>query len=207
MDQSRRRASFGISGTSAVAELQALSEMCFRFGMAGLALDICGPAAWIQPLQVAWTQWEPSLEVIPWRVSVSPDTSLTMPDAPLFAARPRCRDGVCTLTSAGFRGKVNAADGIAQLHAHPDATPADVGYFVRVALALQAFARGGMLFHAAGVLHREQGYAFFGLSGSGKTTAAQFSTPDPVLNDDLLLLWPAASWLADRRHAVWETPW
>ena len=63
------------------------------------------------------------------------------------------------------------------------------------------------------MLHREQGYAFFGLSGSGKTTAARYSAPDPVLNDDLLLLWPMADgWqivatpFGKRRGDVQSTP-
>jgi hypothetical protein len=67
-----------------------------------------------------------------------------------------------------------------------------VSYFVRVACALQAFTRGGLLFHAAGIVHKDLGYGMFGLSGSGKTTAAKLSAPDPILNDDLVLLWPDA---------------
>ena len=98
---------------------------------------------------------------------------------------------MCALASPGFDGEVSAAPGAAHLRAHPEAEPADIGYFLRVALVVQAFARGGMLFHTAGIVHGGQGYAFFGVSGSGKTTAAHFSAPDAVLNDDLVLLWPA----------------
>lgn len=163
--------------------------------MAGVSLDIDGPATWIQPLHDAWLQWTPFSDAVPWRVSIVADATQDAPAAPLFDVLPRCHAGICALTAAGFRGNVNAADGTACLVAHPRATPADVGYFVRIAAAVQAFTRGGLLFHAAGVLHRGQGYAFFGLSGSGKTTAAQFSAPDPVLNDDLLLVWPGtAGW-------------
>ena len=152
-----------------------------------------GPAAWIAPLRAAWAVWQPAPESIPWDVRLTADASLPEPQGPLFEAIPHSQDGVCTLVASGFEGKVSAASGTALLRAHPQASPGDLGYFLRVVLAIQAFARGGMLFHTAGIVHREQGYAFFGVSGSGKTTAAHFSTPDPVLNDDLVLLWPAAT--------------
>ena len=48
-----------------------------------------------------------------------------------------------------------------------------IDYFVRAALALLAFEAGGLLFHAAGLARRGNGYAFFGYSGSGKTTVAR----------------------------------
>ena len=67
-----------------------------------------------------------------------------------------------------------------------------IDYFVRAALALLAFEAGGLLFHAAGLVRRQQGYAFFGYSGSGKTTVARVSTGVSVLNDDLVVLWPEA---------------
>ena len=64
-------------------------------------------------------------------------------------------------------------------------------YFVRTALALLAFEAGGLLFHAAGLADHDRGYAFFGHSGSGKTTVARLSSAHArVLNDDLVVLWP-----------------
>lgn len=169
-----------------------MSAASFRFGIAGVALDIEGVEAWLDPLQAAWSEWQPDDAVAAWPVVVAANADLDPPHAPLFEVLPRCLQGHCTLASGSFRGDVDAHQRTARLEVHPLVTPADVGYFLRVALAVQAFIRGGVLFHAAGVLHREKGYAFFGLSGSGKTTAARFSTPDPVLNDDLLLLWPEA---------------
>ncbi len=69
-------------------------------------------------------------------------------------------------------------------------------YFVRTALALLAFEAGGLLFHAAGLVRRGDGYAFFGHSGSGKTTVARVSADAVVLNDDLVVLLPQADrWL------------
>jgi len=167
----------------------------FDFGIAGTALRARGPEPWIAPLQTAWATWQPAPETTAWDVQFTADARLSLPQGPLFEALPRPRGGVCTLAAPGFEGEVSAAVGAAHLRAHPEATPGDVGYFLRVALAMQAFARGGMLFHTAGIVHRGQGYALFGVSGSGKTTAAHLSAPDPVLNDDLVLLWPApAGW-------------
>jgi hypothetical protein len=68
-------------------------------------------------------------------------------------------------------------------------------YFVRTALALLAFEAGGLLFHAAGLAYHDRGYAFFGYSGSGKTTVARLSPHARLLNDDLVVLLPqAAGW-------------
>jgi len=161
------------------------------FGIAGVALQVTGPDSWLAPLRCAWAPWLLRETVDAWPVDLIPNPALAPPDAPLFESVPRCRDGLCTLVGAGFQGRVDAGQARARLQAHPRAAPADAGYFLRVVAAVQAFARGGMLFHAAGVVHQARGYAFFGLSGSGKTTVARFSAPAPVLNDDLLLVWPA----------------
>ena len=164
----------------------------FDLGIAGTALRACGPEVWLAPLRNAWASWQPVPETMPWNVQLTADAGLPAPQAPLFEALPRAQGGVCSLAAPGFAGEVSAATGVAHLRAHPEAEPADIGYFLRVALAVQAFARGGMLFHTAAIVHRGQGYALFGVSGSGKTTAAHFSAPDAVLNDDLVLLWPSA---------------
>ena len=172
------------------------AAVTFTLGVAATALRVCGPAAWLSPLRDAWATWLPSPECVPWDVRLTADANLATPQGPLFDAVPRSRGGVCTLAAPGFHGDVSAATGAAHLRAHPQAGPADIGYFLRVVLAVQAFARGGMLFHTAGIVHGGQGYALFGVSGSGKTTAAHFSAPDAVLNDDLVLLWPLADgWL------------
>jgi len=62
---------------------------------------------------------------------------------------------------------------------------------------LLAFEAGGALFHAAAILHSGRAYAYFGHSGSGKSTVARLSAPDVVLNDDLVLLMPGeGAWQA-----------
>lgn len=168
------------------------SDHCLRLGIAGTALEVRGPEAWLDPLQRAWARWRPQSTIPAWPVEIVADETRALPDAPLFEIMPRCLGGECELVGNGFLGQINAAQEHATLHAHSQATPADVGYFLRVVLAVQAFTRGGLLFHAAGIVHRGRGYALFGVSGSGKTTAARLSAPDVVLNDDLLLLWPKA---------------
>jgi len=46
----------------------------------------------------------------------------------------------------------------------------------------------GFLLHAAGVKRGQDGYVFFGKSGSGKTTVAKLSTDYTILSDDLLAI-------------------
>ncbi len=172
-----------------------------RLVIAGTALEVTGPEVWLAALRRAWAPWAGNVGLPPWPVSVAADETLAEPEAPLFGAMPRSHSGICTLESPGFVGRIDAGAGQAHLRAHPQATSADVGYFLRVALAIQAFARDGILFHAAGVVYQDRGYALFGRSGSGKTTAARLSTPHPVLNDDLVLLWPEMG-----RWRIYATP-
>ncbi len=172
-----------------------------RLGIAGAALEAHGPAPWLDPLRRAWSKWQSHPTIPAWPVEIVADEALDLPQTPLFEVLPRCRGGECELSGPGFLGQISAAQTRATLRAHPQATPADIGYFLRVVLAVQSFTRGGLLFHAAGIVHRHRGYALFGVSGSGKTTAARLSAPDAVLNDDLLLLWPDGE-----RWQIWATP-
>ncbi len=74
----------------------------------------------------------------------------------------------------------------------------EMEYWLRVAYAILAFRAGGLLFHAAGVVHHERAFLFCGRSGSGKTTVARLSPNDIVLNDDLVVLMPDenSGWIA-----------
>ena len=97
-----------------------------------------------------------------------------------------------------FKGVIDLDRGHAWLKFASQHLVEEAEYFIRVVCALLAFERGGMLFHAAGVQRDGKGYAFFGLSGSGKTTVARNSPTGSVLNDDLLLLQPqAVGWRMD----------
>ncbi len=170
------------------------------FGIADLAFRLEGPENWLSALEKAWSTWQPNSAPQPWNLTIK-TSDLAVPLAPLFEAKLKCQSGVCHLEAPGYKVCIDAKSKCGEMLAHPEAKPADVGYFLRVAFAMHAFTQGAMLFHAACVVHHDKGYLLFGLSGSGKTTAARLSAPDPVLNDDLLLLWPSAEgWL------VYSTP-
>jgi hypothetical protein len=171
-----------------------MAQVDWTFAVGGLSLSLAGPAAWMEPFTHAWASWKgkPS----EWTVRLEQDEMLPAPRGPFFGARPRFVDGRCLLKAPGFAGEITPEDKIAHLRAHPGAEPGDLAYFVRTAFALQAFDTGAILFHAAGVVHRGKTYAFFGHSGSGKTTASRLSRGKPVLSDDLVLLRQA--------EPVWE---
>jgi hypothetical protein len=176
-----------------------MAEVDWTFGVAGLAIRLTGPAAWVAPFARAWIQWEDGSPG--WRVDFVEDEALPEPEGPFFGARPRFADGRCLLEAPGFLGEIAPEDGTARLRAHPAAEPGDLAYFVRTVFALQAFDADALLFHAAGIVHRGAAYALFGRSGSGKTTASRLSSEKPVLSDDLVLLQRTESgWEA------WATP-
>ncbi|MBN1920474.1 MAG: hypothetical protein JW892_04470 [Anaerolineae bacterium] len=156
----------------------------------GIALNLQGPEHWLAPLNTAWAEWQSSIAGL--QVQLLPDATLPAPGGAYFEARPRFVEGVCYLEIAGFAGKIAPKDGIATLRAHPAATGGDLVYFIRTAFALAAFEQGALLVHGAGIVHHEEAFILYGLSGSGKSTAAALSTGKPVLNDDLLLVRPAA---------------
>ncbi len=176
-----------------------MTEFNWTFAVGGLSLSLAGPAAWVEPFARAWASWAD--ESLGWVVRLVQDETLPAPQKPFFGARPRFVDGRCLLEVPGFAGEIAPEDETARLRAHPAAEPGDLAYFVRTAFALQAFDADTLLFHAAGVVHRDAAYALFGHSGSGKTTASRLSSGKPVLSDDLVLLRPSVSgW------EVWATP-
>jgi len=111
-------------------------------------------------------------------------------------------EGLAHFDAPGYEGMIDDKSGRGWLMLSSARPVNDVDYFMRVASALLAFRFGGLLFHAAGIVRGGRGYAFFGYSGSGKTTVARLSSdavvpnavvPNAVvLNDDLLLLMPSS---------------
>ena len=101
--------------------------------------------------------------------------------------------GVLRFTAAHYSGLIDLTAQQAHLNFTAPHAFEPIDYFVRTALALLAFEAGGLLFHAAGLARRGHGYAFFGYSGSGKTTVARVSSDSIILNDDLVVLLPQAS--------------
>lgn len=98
--------------------------------------------------------------------------------------------GVLHFGTTGDGGFIDLAQRRGELAPSTAQPLTDVDYFLRTAFALLAFQASGLMFHAAGIAHQGRGYAFFGHSGSGKTTIARLSSNDVVLNDDLVLLMP-----------------
>ena len=109
--------------------------------------------------------------------------------------------GVLRFTAAHCTGSLDLSAQRAHLHVVAPHPFEPIDYVVRAAFALLAFEAGGLLFHAAGLARRGNGYAFFGYSGSGKTTAARVSSEAQILNDDLVVLLPEAS-----RWNIYATP-
>jgi len=68
---------------------------------------------------------------------------------------------------------------------------------LRTVFALAVFNAGGLLLHAAGIVHNQFAYLFSGHSGSGKSTVTQLISLENALNDDLVLLLPKETgWVA-----------
>ncbi len=94
------------------------------------------------------------------------------------------------LLMIGAEATLHLAQGAVQLWLAPGHILDNIEYTLRVVYALLAVQHGGLLLHAAGIVHQAQAYVFCGQSGSGKTTVARLAPPDAVLNDDLVLLLP-----------------
>lgn len=176
-----------------------MTEAAWTFEVGGISLSLVGPDAWVEPFAQAWTSW--TGRDTGWKVHWEQDASLPTPDGCFSRARPRFAGGRCLLEAPGLAGEIAPGEGIAVLRAHPSTDAGDLACFIRATFALVAFDQGALLLHAAGIVHRGGAYAFFGRSGSGKTTAARLSRAKPVLNDDLLVLRPnETGWEA------WATP-
>jgi hypothetical protein len=81
--------------------------------------------------------------------------------------------------------------GQATLSMRSDAPTREVEYFLRVALAVFAWAHGGLLVHSAAIAEGHVAFLFTGQSGSGKSTVVALSKGRPgsvALSDDLVLL-------------------
>lgn len=152
----------------------------------GIALTLAGPAFWVGPFARVWERWSGTSSG--WLVYLEMDDDLPEPAGSLFAVRPCFAERKCLLGAQGFAGEIIPSERFAHLRAYPVVSLGDLAYFVRTVFALAAFEEGGLLFHAAGVVHRDVLWAFFGPSGSGKTTAASLSRGKDVLSDDLIFL-------------------
>lgn len=94
------------------------------------------------------------------------------------------------LDAPGGYGRISLSNRDAVLTASSAAPLAEVEYFLRIAVALLAQHRGGLLVHAAGLLVEGQAHLFIGQSGSGKTTVVSLSGHAVALSDDLVVVRP-----------------
>lgn len=95
------------------------------------------------------------------------------------------------LDAPEFYGMIAPSRGQAELRMRSDNPTREVEYFLRVALALFAWSRGGLLVHSAAVLVGAAAFLFMGQSGSGKSTVVSLSQGrdrSVALSDDLTLL-------------------
>ncbi len=72
-----------------------------------------------------------------------------------------------------------------ELTMRPNGNPEN---FLRVIYAWKCLEHESLLLHACGVIKDQRGYAFFGHSGSGKTTIARLSLDHTVLSDDMVII-------------------
>jgi hypothetical protein len=113
------------------------------------------------------------------------------PFASLLTSGTDFQAGVLYLHSPGCEGYIDASQKSGRLRLNTSRPREEIEYLLRMVCALLAFEAGGLLLHAAGVIHKGRAHVFFGYSGSGKSTVARLSSQDVVINDDLLLLMPA----------------
>jgi len=95
------------------------------------------------------------------------------------------------LDAPEFYGMIAPSRGQAELRMRSDNPTREVEYFLRVALALFAWSRGGLLVHSAALLVDAAAFLFIGQSGSGKSTVVSLSqgrNRSVALGDDLVLL-------------------
>jgi len=93
-----------------------------------------------------------------------------------------------TFANKRYQGQIDLYASEAILSVQSFSPADDIEYFLRMVYSLLIFENGGMLFHSAAIVRENHAHVFFGLSGSGKTTAARFSENYLVLNDDLVAL-------------------
>lgn len=111
------------------------------------------------------------------------------------------QDPIITFPTGVYRGKIDLSKREGQVTIYSSHPVEDIDYLLRLLFAVMGFRAGGILFHAAGIVHRGRTHVFLGHSGTGKSTISKASSSDIVLNDDLVLLMPK-----DQGWVVYSTP-
>jgi hypothetical protein len=94
-------------------------------------------------------------------------------------------DNLVEFESYMEKGWFNLAAMQGKLVLRPGGNPEN---YLRVLYAWRSFENDSILLHASGVIRDEKGYAFFGKSGSGKTTITRNAAEAIILSDDLVIL-------------------
>lgn len=113
----------------------------------------------------------------------------------------RRQDGGRVLCSHDFAAWREGDRGALRLSSPSEVKPSlqAVENYLRWLIADLAMARGGFIFHSAGLVKDGRAFVFFGPSGAGKSTVTSLSEGATVLSDDLVLLlrgesgWEAAT--------------
>lgn len=106
-----------------------------------------------------------------------------------WPARPVTRQGdVGLFDMPGACGRIGLSSWRADLRLRRENSGNLLEQFLKSLLAYLAFHRGGLLFHAAGILVDGGVFLFTGEGGSGKSTVVSLSPDKLALNDDLVVL-------------------
>jgi hypothetical protein len=110
---------------------------------------------------------------------------IPLASAPTWQIRTSVHAGRIEFESYHERGWIDHTQKKGELVMRPQGEPEN---FLRVLYAWLCLEHQGLVLHACGVIRRGRGYAFFGASGSGKTTVATLSLEHTVLSDDLVII-------------------
>ena len=117
------------------------------------------------------------------------------------------KQGVYLLLSSLCEGRIDPEGRDAVLNLASNNPLLDVDYFLRIVLSFGLFRKGGYLFHSAGVIRENMAFVFFGKSGSGKSTVAQYSKTFPLLSDDLVGVLPGQDSVMIYSTPFWNPGW
>jgi hypothetical protein len=131
------------------------------------------------------------------RIALEPRGPTATPEAgPAEPARVSWSGDRLLLSHEAFEATVDATARSAVVRRHPDDATALVTT-LRAALSARLPLEGGVLLHAAALVHGGACLVFFGPSGIGKSTLAERS-PWPVVSDELVAVLPRQSGQARR---------
>jgi hypothetical protein len=151
--------------------------------LAGAAIDLCVPGSPPAKLAGRYGAFVRPDGPARWHLELRPGA---LPHGESMTGRVTLRDGVLRLDGRERHGFLDARTGTGEALLDPHLLVVDA--LVRVALALDLNARGGCLFHAAGLVVDGEAHLAPGRSGAGKTTLAGLA--GDVLSDEICAVVP-----------------